>query len=151
MRNVGAPLFLRLGDRGRPPSPGIARQAAGKLRNVSISGVRARGCGPVGCAVAGLPGHPIENVSLTDLRLEFVGGGTAEQSRHVPEELPEAYPEFKMFGPLPAYGFYCRHVRNLRLRDVEVLCAQPDARPPMVYSNVEGLQVENGPAAGSAG
>jgi polygalacturonase len=145
MRNVGAPLFLRLGDRGRPPADGVARQPVGRLRNVSISGIRARGCGPIGCAIAGLPGHRIEHVSLSDVRLEFVGGGTAEQARRVPEELPAAYPEFKMFGPLPAYGLYCRHVRGLRLRDVELECAKPDARPPLVCAGVENPIVENGP------
>lgn len=145
MRNVGAPLFLRLCDRGRPPAEGVARQPAGKLRGVSISGIRARGCGPIGCAIAGLPGHRIEHLSLSDMRLEFVGGGAAGLVSRVPEELPEAYPEFKMFGPLPAYGLYCRHVRGLRLRDVEIECAKPDARPPLVCSDVEELIVANGP------
>ena len=146
MRNVGAPLFLRLGDRGRPHIATGPKQPVGRLRNVTISGVRARGCGPVGCAIAGLPGHPIENLSLRDIRLEFVGGGTADQARRVPDENPAAYPEFKMFGPLPAYGLYFRHVRGLRLRDVEVACDKPDARPPIVCSDVEGLITGDVPA-----
>ncbi len=151
MRNVGAPLFLRLGDRGRPHIADGARQPAGRLGNVTISGVRARGGGPVGCAISGLPGHPIENLSLSDVRLEFVGGGTAEQARRIPEELPAAYPEFKMFGPLPAHGFYCRHVRGLRLRDVDLVCDKPDARPPIVCSDVEGLLTGNAPPVTRAG
>ncbi|HPT28036.1 MAG TPA: glycosyl hydrolase family 28 protein [Bryobacteraceae bacterium] len=151
MRDVGAPLFLRLGDRGRPFQPGGAKQPAGRMRNVTISGVRGRGCGSNGCAIAGLPGHPIENVSLSDIRLEFVGGGTAEQSRRVPEELPAAYPEYRMFGALPAYGIYGRHVRGLRLRDVELACEKPDARPPIACFDVESLFTENTPPATKAG
>lgn len=145
MRDVAAPLFLRLGDRARPPVEGGPRPGPGRMRNITISGVRARRSGRVGCAMAGLPGQRIENVSLRDVRLEFEGGGTAEQAGVVPEERPAAYPEFKMFGVLPAYGLYCRHVRGLRLRDVELECATGDARPPVVCADVEALVADNAP------
>ena len=145
MRGVGAPVFVRLGNRARPSVPDGPRQPVGRLRNVSISGVLARGGGPVGCAIAGLPGHPAENLSLTGLRLEFAGGGTAEQARREIPELPDAYPEFQMFGPLPAYGLYCRHVKGLRLRDIELETEKPDLRPPLVCSDVEELRTDNTP------
>lgn len=145
MRNAVAPIFLRLGDRARPPVEGGAKQPVGRLRNVTISGIRARGGGLTGCAIAGLPGHPIENVSLQDIRLEFQGGGTAEDARRVPAEWADRYPEFKMFGTLPAFGFYGRHIRGLRLRDIELVAIQPDARPPMALSDVEGLVADHAP------
>lgn len=145
MRNVGAPLFVRLGDRARPFLPNGKKQPVGRLRNVTVSGIRARGCSATGCAVAGLPGHPIEDLSLRDMRLEFVGGGTEDQARRIPEEKPDAYPEHWMFGPLPAFGLFARHVRNLRLRDIELVCDKSDARPPIVCSDVEGLVAENAP------
>ncbi|MBE0659780.1 MAG: hypothetical protein IH602_18955 [Bryobacteraceae bacterium] len=145
MRNVVAPVFLRLGDRARPTVDGGPEQPVGRLRNVTISGVRARGAGMIGCAIAGLPGHRIENVSLNDLRLEFAGGGTAEDASRVPEESADRYPEFKMFGTLPAYGIYGRHIRGLRLRDIELVTAQLDARPPITLSDVEGLTTDNAP------
>lgn len=146
MRNVRAPLFVRLGDRARPPVAGAPRPPIGRLRNVTIRGVRAAGAARTGCAIAGLPGHPIENLALEDVRLEFEGGGTAADASRVPGEHPEAYPEYKMFGTLPAYGLYCRHVRGLRLRDVEVAANQPDARPPLICEDVDGLVVERGPS-----
>jgi hypothetical protein len=40
--------------------------------------------------------------------------GAGVSSTLVPE-LPADYPECDMFGWLPAYGLYCRHVKNLRL------------------------------------
>jgi hypothetical protein len=125
MRNVAAPLFVRLGDRARPSVDGGPHQPAGRLRNVTISGIRARGAGLTGCALAGLPGHPIENLSLRDIRLEFQGGGTAEDARRFPAESADRYPEFKMFGTLPAFGFSGRHIRGLRLRDIELLAFRP--------------------------
>jgi len=151
MRNVGAPLFVRLGNRARPFLPGGPNQPTGRLRNVTISGIRARQCSAIGCAIAGLPGHPIENLSIRDVRFEFVGGGTSEQAARIPEEKPDAYPEHWMFGPLPAYGFYARHVRGMRLRDVELACAGPDARPPVVCADVEGLFADNAPPIRTTG
>lgn len=126
MRNVGAPLFVRLGNRARPFEKDGPRPGIGRLRNVQVRGLEATGCGPVGCAIAGLPGHPIENLTLENLRLEFEGGGRLMPE---PEELPDKYPEFKMFGPLPAYGLWFRHTRNVRLRNIELTTRAPDARP----------------------
>ena len=36
-----------------------------------------------------------------------------------------------MFGTLPAYGLYVRHVRRLSVRDVVVSTMAADARPPV--------------------
>ena len=44
-----------------------------------------------------------------------------------------------MFGPRPAYGFYCRHVRNLMLSRVETRYDKPDARPAVVADDVQDL------------
>ena len=143
MNGVGAPIFIRLGDRGRPFLEGGAKPAAGRLRNVSISGVEAINAGKTGCAIAGLPDHPIENVTLENIRLTFAGGGTATDARREVPEKTDAYPEFRMFGTLPAYGFYCRHVSNLSLRGIQTGVAQADERPALVCDDVEGAEVAN--------
>ncbi len=141
MTQVGAPVFVRLGNRARPFLNGGSPQPAGRLRNVQIRGIQATHAGPVGCSITGLPGHPVEDVSLEDIRLRFAGGGTsADSAREVPEN-ERAYPEFKMFGTLPAYGLYCRHVRGLRLRDVDVEYVAPDDRPALVCDDVAGVEV----------
>ena len=141
MTNVGAPIFVRLGNRARPflengPKPGM-----GSLRNVVISNVQATGAGKVGCSITGLVGHPAEDITLDNIRLSFVGGGTAADAQRKIEEVAEKYPEFAMFGTLPAYGFYCRHVRNLTLRNVETRFESPDQRPGLVTDDVAGLRV----------
>ncbi len=141
MKGVGAPIFIRLGNRARPFTETGARPPMGKLRNVSIGGVQADGAGPTGCALAGLPGHAIENVTLENIRISFAGGGTASDAlREVPER-PEAYPEFSMFGRLPAYGFYCRHVKNLRLRGIQTGCTGPEERPALVAEDAETVEL----------
>ncbi|MBN1419599.1 MAG: beta-galactosidase [Planctomycetes bacterium] len=140
IRDMRVPIFLRLGNRARPFEDGMEKPGIGMVRNILISNVVATAVEPIGCSITGLPGHPIEDVSLSDIRLTFPGGVKAEEiPKEVPER-PEAYPESTMFGKiLPAYGFYCRHVRGLTFRNVEVATAAPDARPAFVFDDVEGL------------
>ncbi|MFO8012939.1 MAG: glycoside hydrolase family 28 protein [Phycisphaerae bacterium] len=143
MRGVGAPVFVRLGNRARPFKKDMERPGAGTVRNISISHIRATGAGPTGCAIAGLPGQCIENVSLEDVHLVFAGGGTRDDAaREVPEK-PSAYPEFNMFGRLPACGLYARHVRGLRLRNVRLATEQPDLRHAVVLDDVRDVRIED--------
>lgn len=149
MRNVkGSAIFLRLGNRGRPyrsEKPGV-----GRMRNVIISNVQATDVGDwiepvgkrvIGCSITGLPGHAIENVALENIRIRFKGGGTVQDAaREVPER-PEAYPSCRMFGTLPAYGFYCRHVRNLRFHNVDLGFSNDDHRPAMIFEDVQDLSI----------
>ena len=71
----------------------------------------------------------------------FDGGGTKELvNREIPE-IPGKYPEFRMFGMLPAYGFYCRHAENLTFKDVEIGYVKADARPAMVCDDIVDLEL----------
>ena len=142
MRDVGVPIFIRLGNRARP-IPDLPEPGMGRLRNVIISNVQAAGADALGCSITGLPGFPVENVTLENVHITFAGGGTAEDAaREVPER-EAAYPSQRMFGRLPAYGFYCRHVRNLRLLRVETALADEDERPPLVLEDVEGAVLDD--------
>jgi polygalacturonase len=143
MRNARGAIFLRLGNRARPPYEGAPTPGIGSFRNVMITNVQAVGADTVGCAIAGLPEHAIENVTLANIRIQFAGGGTeADAARQIPE-LPAHYPEYRMFGQLPAYGFYCRHVKNLRMLDTQVSFAQGDSRPALVCDDVAGLRISD--------
>jgi hypothetical protein len=47
-----------------------------------------------------------------------------------------------MFGRvLPAYGFYCRHLRNLKLRDIETRYEREEGRPALVAEDVDTLEL----------
>jgi hypothetical protein len=46
----------------------------------------------------------------------------------VPEKIEE-YPEFSMFGELPAWGFYVRHMDGLTMKNITLSIAAPDYRP----------------------
>lgn len=140
---VGTPIFIRLGDRGRKYTPDAPKPGAGTLRNVRISGVTARGTS-VASSITGIPGHPVENISLRDIRLVSPGGGAPEPSGvPVPEQV-EKYPEATMFGPrLPASGLYIRHARGIELDHVILNLDSPDRRPALVCDDVEELDLDS--------
>jgi len=140
MHNTRSAIFIRLGDRARPFKSGMEPIATGRLRHVRISDVQAFGADTVGCSVTGLPGHPVEDVALENITVSFAGGGKLKDLANVPEK-EKAYPEYGMFGALPAYGFYCRHARGLRLSRVKVSAVQPDPRPALVCQDVNGLEL----------
>ena len=55
-----------------------------------------------------------------------------------------------MFGDLPAYGFYCRHVRGLAFHGVRLKTAAGDVRHAMAFDDVEDLTIDALQAACSA-
>ncbi len=137
-----APLFMRLGNRGKAPKPNDPAPAVGTFRDVSISNVVATGASGTGCVIAGIPGHCLEGVTLSNIRIRFAGGGSARDLAEIPE-VEEDYPESRMFGTLPAYGFYFRHVRGLRVQGLELSYDTPDQRPAIVCDDVSRLRLQD--------
>ena len=142
MRGMTAAIFLRLGNRARPISKDHPKPGIGQFRDVSISHVTARDISKIGCSVTGLPGHAVENIRIEDIDISMEGGGATEDvTREVPEN-PEKYPESSMFGVLPSYGFYCRHVNGLSFRDIDVRWEERDVRPALVCDDVRNLTID---------
>ena len=137
MRDISnSPIFLRLGNRARGPKE---KTTVGALRRVIISNIIVYNADPkYASIISGIPGHPIEDVRLSNIRIYSQGGGTKEQAALDPLEREDAYPEPTMFGELPAYGFFIRHVKALQMNDVEVSYLNEDARPPFVMNDVKG-------------
>jgi polygalacturonase len=140
MRDVTtAPLFIRLGNRARGPEG----TPVGAIRRVTISNLTASGADPrYASIIAGIAGHPIEDITLSNIRIVYRGGGTAEDAAIEPPEKDTAYPEPSMFGKIPAYGLFARHVKNLRVRDFAVSFEQPELRPAVVLHSVEGARFD---------
>ena len=135
MRDIrSAPLFLRLGTRMRGPrdaKPGV-------MRRIILSNITSSGASPLPSILSGVPGHPIEDIRISDVFLEQVGGGSAEMADLDPEEREAAYPDPGMFGPLPASGIFARHVRNLEVSNVEIATRAADARSAFWFKDVVG-------------
>jgi polygalacturonase len=163
MRNIcNSAIFLRLGNRARGPEG----TPVGVIRRVSISHVTASDVDaryPI--LIAGIPGHPIEDVRLSDIHIMSRGGLSLDDAAKQPAELvnrfflraagladprdpylpPEqekAYPEPSMFGVLPAYGVYARHAKGLSFHEIELGFVRDDTRPVIVLDDVAGVRFD---------
>ncbi|MFD1255248.1 glycoside hydrolase family 28 protein [Mucilaginibacter terrae] len=99
-------------------------------------------------SITGIPGHAIEDVILENIEITYGGGANKEKAyistdllSTVPEQIPN-YPEFTMFGELPAWGLYVRHAKGIKLKNVTLKLLENDFRPSMVFDDVNGLDVQ---------
>jgi len=158
MRDVSnSPLFIRLGVRMRAP----AGTLPGSVRRVGISNVVVCADPRYASIISGVPGQWIEGVRLSDIRILYRGGLSLDDVARQPADMvntfffrdssgplarepfatPERekdYPEPSVFGLLPAYGFFVRHVRGIEFHNVEVGYMRPDRRPAFVLEDVTG-------------
>lgn len=134
MRDViNAPIFLRLGARMRGPEG----TPIGSLRRVSISNIVAHNVAMHhGILIAGLPGHPIEDITLSNILITYQGGGTTEQAARIVPEYEKTYPEPGHFGIIPSYGMFARHVKGLTVHNIETRFATEDLRPAVILDDV---------------
>lgn len=137
---VNAPFFLRLGSRMRGPEG----TPVGKLRRINISDVVISGADPkYASLIMGIPGHPVEDLSLNNIRILVKGGAPASQSEIIVPELEDGYPDPRNFGLIPSYGFYIRHAKGISLNNVEVRYEEEDQRPAFIIEDVSGLRLNN--------
>ncbi len=136
MRNINtAPIFLRLGSRLRGPKP---QTVVGSLKRVIISNVTCSGSSQLPSILAGVPGHPVEDIKISDVYLHQAGGADAAMAAINPPENAAQYPDPRMFGDLPATGFYARHAKNVEFSNVEIATERDDARPAFHLEDVDG-------------
>lgn len=158
--NTGNAIFVRLGARHNV-RPGVCR-------NITIRNVKAqipfgrpdenydiRGPevnyfhNPWPSSIAGIPGRYIENITLENIDIQYPGRATkamAYVGLYRVKEVNEAeaeYPEFSMFGELPSWAFYVRHVKGISFKNVNVTLADKDFRPAFVLDDVIDVKFEN--------
>lgn len=165
-RNIkGAAVFIRLGARNRPYRKNVPINTP-ILRDVLIENIKGKRISNFGCSITGLEEARIENIVLRSIDLEFEGGNKVlrageinetmtdeEALREIDREVPEiekSYPNGKMFGRLPSYGFYLRHVSNIALDQVKLRFAEADFRPALICEDVAHINIRNLEAEGTA-
>jgi polygalacturonase len=149
MRDItNAPIFIRLGARMRAPKDFPYSQ----LHRVIISNVIASDVtGEQAAIISGIPGHDIEDLTLSNIHIYFKGGGTkAQGDREVPA-LIDSYPDPNRWGITPAYGFFIRNVKDLKMNDIEVSYAKEDLRPAFILDHVDGVDLQHVRAQKAAG
>jgi polygalacturonase len=157
--NTGNAIFIRLGQRtGDKP---------GSIKNVSLKNIKVqvpfgrpdsnydlRGPevdffhNPFPSSIVGMEGYTIENVVLENIEINYPGRASKGMA-YIPlsrlNQVPEAakeYPEFSMFGELPAYGFYVRHAKGIIMKNIKLTLDETDFRPAFVFDDVQNLKME---------
>lgn len=149
MRDIlNAPVFIRLGARMRGPDT----LTVGQCRRIIISNVVAYNVDPRhGAIISGLPGHDIEDLELSNIKIYYQGGGTKDSVNRIVPEYENDYPEPYRWKIMPAYGFFIRHVKNLKMHNVEVSFMKEDQRPPFILDDVTGAELNHISAQKAAG
>ena len=165
MDNVGCPIFVRLGNRGRIYAKNTYTGTAklngkesegaqvGSINGIRISDVAARvtiqprgksttpkdfaKAGPI--MIAGIPGHCVENVLLENVAISYPGGGAEADAKRVVPEDETRYPEQFFFGILPSWGAYIRHAKNIEFVNVKLDTRSPDKRKKTYLEDVDGF------------
>ncbi|MXN90848.1 glycoside hydrolase family 28 protein [Flavobacterium sp. Sd200] len=132
---LNAPFFFRLGKRMRGP----AEMKVGSFKRVLIDNVTITASNPqYGSMLMGIPGHDVEDVVLSNIYIRVKGGAPKEQSAVIVPEKETSYPDPQEFGDIPAYGFYIRHARNIRMHNITLEFDTPDYRPAFILEDVKG-------------
>lgn len=198
---VSATAPTKLNPNSVQPTDPLFANAVGvgfaTARNISISNVTITDVDPrYPILIAGLVDHPVENIRISNVSIEYRGGlkmehaieqrqlnqtwaytayesaaasqslpwlantffskneallprigwsssanggagGWVDDPYNVPE-MPREYPEPSLFGILPAYGIYARHVTGLTVADVKLTTKVTDERPAVVLDDVSG-------------
>lgn len=147
-----SPIYIRLGNRMRAPEGFHPSKVSDvRISNVHVTDADSR----YACLIAGVEGHPVSNLRIRNLYVQFRGGLTlkdVEEQRgsnpffrpeaRKPGQLGEAnYPEPSAHGIQPAWGFSISHARNIRLKNVRLETIQPDERPMLHLESTSNVRI----------
>lgn len=161
------PLYVRLGNRARRHTAEAPQPPVGTMRNISISNITAVNTGNFGSSITGIPGHKIENISLSNInitnrggltkgayRTEEKGNGAArhdtggnlqlERYWRSAEDVKEdetGYPQPTVWGNLPCYGLFVRHVSGISMRGMTFKSNGSEPRKPMMMVDVDNSTI----------
>ncbi len=148
--NTGNAFFVRLGHRTRSKPPGIIRGVTLRDMDVEIRpsrpGARRN---PIPASIVGVPEEPVSGVLVQDVRVRYPGCADCNTAvlpltalDSIAENVKD-YPEYSMWGELPAWAVYIRHARGVMFQNVQFTLATSDRRPAIVADDAAGLTVDN--------
>lgn len=137
IRGTQCPIFIRLANRARAYSPDVPVENIGSISGIRLHDILIDDAGPGGSSITGLAGHPVRDVELRDITIRHAGG---QPETPVPtDEKAADYPESTMWGILPAQGFWLNHTDGVRISNLRVIPATPDARPAILATDSPNL------------
>ncbi|HLK31409.1 MAG TPA: glycosyl hydrolase family 28 protein [Puia sp.] len=160
-KNTGNAIFIKLGHRNKT-------DAISKVQHIIIkdiiaqipSGKPDRGYETEGpeiryphnifpASISGLPNNPVRDIMLENIQIEYEGGADKNITKYGIDSLERitenasGYPEFSMFGELPAWGFYIRHAEGLTMKNITLKTVKGDFRSACVFDDVQKLNIDS--------
>ena len=132
MSGTKSPVFVKLGARlrcGGTPT-------VGSITDITYDHVTDTGVGPFTATLWGRPGHPLRNITFTDVDLTVPGGSPAV-APGVPSDNGDYNPN--SIGARPSYGWYLYNVDGVTFDGSAVHLQSPDARPAVIANSSADL------------
>lgn len=160
-KNTGNAIFIRLGKRAANVAPGkVSGVYIGDVKVQVPSGKPDAGYQMEGppeqfphnifpSSIMGIPGYHVKDVTLDNIEIVYGGGAKkhianfdADSLDKVPEKIA-SYPEFSMFGELPAWGFYIRHADGIKMKNIKLSYVGSEFRTACIFDDVDGILLDN--------
>lgn len=126
-------LLHSAGKRGHRPKGTPAK--TGSISNIKFSNLDFRNITDnIGSCISGinLEGtvYKVEDVTFDNVKVQFKGGATSIPK--TPGEYKGNYPEYSVFGMLPAWGYYIRYAAGINFKNCKQTVAPADKRQAIV-------------------
>ncbi|MGZ3787516.1 MAG: glycoside hydrolase family 28 protein [Bacteriovorax sp.] len=131
-KKAGTSVFLLLGRRGQ-------RANIGSIQNITFKDIQGTTFHTWGSAISGtvIDGvrYAPKNLLFSNVQIESLGVLTSRPSD--PPEYLGQYPDPNLWGDLPAFGYYFRHVDGVTLHQCTTVAGQAgEVREPLVQKDV---------------
>lgn len=161
IQGTECPLYVRLGNRRRKHIKDAPEPPLSIMRNISISNITAYNVGNFGSSITGVPESKIENISISNISVINKGGLKKGSYRSVNDKVDrhdaggklffnqywksadevvedaEGYPQPTVWGNLPSYGLFIRHVKELTVNNLRFSSEKSDPRKPVILVDVD--------------
>lgn len=138
IRNARIPICIRLQNITDEPQATMVSW----MRSIMISNVQAFGA-IVTSSITGIPGHPVEDITLENVHIQTDERGEESWRHNQVPEREHGYAEGTAFGRFPSFGFYCRHVDGLRIRNTDIRSNVGDPRSMIYCEDVTDLEISS--------
>jgi polygalacturonase len=152
MENVPRPIFMTFCQQiASVDTPDGEYEPLKRMHNMKFDNIivdNTKGDKNSAFFLTGIPGHEIEDISITNVDFIVSGGGTKEDAKKLDVkeytlDNMERWPEFYVVGGLPVYGIYARHINGLNLENISIKTVSEDMRKPVILDDVKNVTIRN--------
>ena len=143
MTDVGAPVYVTVGERNRLPRQEGIPTRWGYIKGVTFRDLRFEKPYPFShrkfiretLVIGQNENQCVEDVVFENCHFELPGGATEQFG--CPKTINKGYPEYDRHGPSAGSKFTIRFAKNVVIKNSEITLDNPDVRPDIAYFDYE--------------